>query len=737
MGDLRSEFEDVLKEELVQIRRQRKNRKTIRDEKSIPDSDSKGDEGEIRENLTGLALSGGGIRSAAFGMGVLQGLKDQGVLEEMDYLSTVSGGGYIGSSLTWFLHKLKIPHFPFGKKGEGARTGAKNAILDHIRQHGNYLDPGHGLNALSLVAVILRSMFLSMVVYFPILCAIILGLQEIRMFDKPEEVFEGLIARCDWIPFAGTNMFIWLAMALLGIFASISVLYSVGTFISKWMASRYKAYCLRVWFQKWMGRLLAVIIICLVLGALPFAVDAWTVSVKGQAGASVLLGYLGAIASYLMKQREGKAKGGGMSLTVIVGLACSLLTWGVLLLAYIVAKDYGLTVIYVAMFSLLAGVFVNLNYVTLHRMYRDRLSETFLPNPSTVEGGKDKDSRTLWTPATEANEALLASMCTENDSGPYHLIGTNIVLVDSKDTKYRARGGDCFMLSPMFCGSHATKWCETGEFMNGKMTLSTAMAISGAAVNPNTGASGKGPTRERLASALMAFLNLRLGFWAVNPTSQVKKCWLPKYIVPDYFVPGLKSLLGIGLKEDAYFIELTDGGHFENLGLYELVRRRVRIIIASDAGGQGELDFNDLSNAVEKIRVDFGVHIRFTCPDMDLSYMYPATEGRSAIEQHYNLAERGFAMAEIDYGDDEPGLLYYIKTVLTKGLPSDVYGYKSNNQSFPRQTTADQFFDEQQFEAYRELGYCTAKSMIEHDRVRNGELSKLLKRRRSPQADIK
>ena len=107
-------------------------------------------DGATRTDLAGLALSGGGIRSATFALGVMQALAKAGVLERMDYLSTVSGGGYIGSALTWFLSKynkdagfgLDKENFPFGHDAGRERNEKQQKMLDWLRQHGKYLTPG-------------------------------------------------------------------------------------------------------------------------------------------------------------------------------------------------------------------------------------------------------------------------------------------------------------------------------------------------------------------------------------------------------------------------------------------------------------------------------------------------------------------------------------------------------------------------------------------------------------------
>ena len=143
---------------------------------------------EKDEKLSALAISGGGIRSASFGLGVMQGLIKFNILEEIDYISSVSGGGYISAALTWFLKKgipdrrqkdaggnetkelMSIPAstnragFPLGKKGSAGRYESDGNVLDYIRQHGNYLTPGFGLNTMSLFAVALRSMFIQKII---------------------------------------------------------------------------------------------------------------------------------------------------------------------------------------------------------------------------------------------------------------------------------------------------------------------------------------------------------------------------------------------------------------------------------------------------------------------------------------------------------------------------------------------------------------------------------------------
>ncbi len=135
------------------------------------------------------------------------------------------------------------------------------------------------------------------------------------------------------------------------------------------------------------------------------------------------------------------------------------------------------------------------------------------------------------------------------------------------------------------------------------------------------------------------------------------------------------------------------------------------LIIVSDAGADPDFQFGDLANAIERVRVDFGANIKFDDPAFNLEHVLPKSE-KGLMARKYKLAKRGFAIASIEYHDGSNGRLIYLKTTLTKDLPADIYGYKKANSLFPDQPTSDQFFDESQFEAYRELGYQLTKKML-------------------------
>jgi len=674
------------------------------------------------KGVWGLGISGGGIRSASIGLGVMQALvaaPGKSILSKIDYLSTVSGGGYIGSALTWFLHKgfpngdpagTDPDNFPLGQIGSGARTEQKgNIILDFIRQHGNYLLPGKGLNAISLFGAAIRSIFISLLVYLSLLTVAITFLINIKLFDM--RILTGYL-KTGLVENVQLPFIIWVALEIVIVIVIASIIFSLGTYVNMKSEQRYKN---SINGQKFLGFAWAFVFLFLLLGSLVYVnnliPDLYTKIITSISSISVgsVIGWI----QQKLSEKQSNSKSGGLPLSAIV-IGAFLLIYGLLLSAYLISSNFfpsynqNRLIIFIILTTctLILGIFANLNYVGLHRMYRDRLMEVFMPNAESVLNNQ-------WAPATDADIDLLENMC-DKSIRPYHLINTNIVLVDSPAAKFRGRGGDSFLLSRLYSGSDATGFIATKNYMkkgNRGMTLSTAIAISGAAVNPNTGTAGKDPTRNVLVSALLGILNLRLGYWAINPKHN-KIIPIP----PNFLKPGLNGdVLGGDLNENKDDIQLTDGGHFENLALYELIRRKAEVIIISDGGQDENYKFGDLANAIEKVRVDFGVTIRFN-EKFNLSRLLPgsAKGNDDLFIEKFQLAESGFAIADIYYHDENntKGKLIYLKSTLTENLPADIYGYKSVNQYFPNQTTADQFFNEVQFEAYRELGYQLTWQML-------------------------
>lgn len=364
--------------------------------------------------------------------------------------------------------------------------------------------------------------------------------------------------------------------------------------------------------------------------------------------------------------------------------------------------------------ALLLGWRLDVNEFSMNLFYRNRLVRAFL-------GASNKRRKpSLFTGFAADDDVALKDLTLDNSfQGPYPIWGTTLNLTAGEDLAWQQRKGASFIYTPLFCGwdyvdpvatppqpeSPATDddtqavqrpadanlfgYRRTGPEngtpgyggVGGTPYIGTAMAASGAAASPNMGFH----TKPGVA-ALLAIFNVRLGLWTGNPLNP--RTW-------NRYAPGIwylvSELLGHANADDHY-VYLSDGGHFENLGLYELVRRKVRFIICSDADADADFTFGDLGNAVERCRADFGVEIRIEAQlDMKLQKEPP-----------FRIAH--YAIGTIDYPGQPSGILLYLKSSLTNDEPSDVLGKRASDSAFPHDTTADQFFDETMFEAYRALG---------------------------------
>ena len=718
----------------------------------------------------GLALSGGGIRSASFALGLLQALYGFGAFDKFHYLSTVSGGGYIGGALTYFRNAFTTygeDWFPFGylrKRGDnvkvqamGARIGAPEdeggdsepgdsrarKIVSYLRQHASYMTPSRVFSQPALIAGVLRCLVSTLAPYFAILAGLLGLLVWAGFFDKCNAWLNGIWAQiigaeqpalCDLsrtiegeiTPF---YLAIWpagvaagLVLLTLIVFVLSSVIAGIVHMIDDRDRIAESGYVKLIYFYSGAGEALLAAAILLTFSTLPWLHDYLNdlMGVGGElpANFAALFSAVGGALALMGKLRgvlAGNATEPSALRAIGMALAGILFIYGIMLLAYGVGIDllgaasrfqdevppsYWPAAIAAAA-GLVAAYFININHATQHRIYRDRLMEVFCAEKEALNSGE-------WQPARRAqsDKGWLVNMI--NRRKPYHLINACLVTTDSNKRRFRGRGGDNFILSPLFCGSDATGWVATATGM-GTLSIATAIAVSGAALNAHSGPHGTGLLRNKAYSAVLSLLGLNLGYWARNP-KRYEGGEEPHFHMPTLLRPGLAALAGRRLNENGRYVQLSDGGHFENLAIYELIRRKVKFLWVSDAGQDAGFGFEDLANAIERIRVDFGVNLRFRSEPYDLTHLIPGSaetenDASKNFAAEYKLAKRGYAIGTIEYPDAPWGVIVYVKSTLTRGLPGDLYGYKKRNRDFPHQTTLDQFFDEDQFEAYRELGY--------------------------------
>jgi hypothetical protein len=343
-----------------------------------------------------------------------------------------------------------------------------------------------------------------------------------------------------------------------------------------------------------------------------------------------------------------------------------------------------------AVFLLLGitGFFANPNILTMHRFYRDRLAAAYLK-----------------TPGADFRRVKLSEIGPGRDNAadcpaPYPLINA-CLNVSGKNEKRGAKSCDYFLLSPLYCGSSLTRYVRTASPGFKHMTLATAVAISGAAINPNMGV-----RTNRALAFLMTLLDLRLGYWAANPMTKrlPRLSWWPYYHVMELFGNANVSRRRVSI---------TDGGHIENLGIYELLRRKCRLIIAVDASADPEYAFSDLKNLVIRARNELGLSITFRENPETVIRPLPSM---GFSDSHVSIADIQNLPGKDRDGKYE-GLLVYVKSSLKatarfKTVESDSYVYKTNHPAFPHESTAEQFFDKAQWRAYYNLGRFIAGDLL-------------------------
>ena len=367
---------------------------------------------------------------------------------------------------------------------------------------------------------------------------------------------------------------------------------------------------------------------------------------------------------------------------------------------------------------------VDINEFSMHNFYKNRLVRCYLgasrqalrkPNPFTGFDDNDDSHLDLFTYET-------------GYYGPYPIVNATLNVSSGGKLQFQERRAQSFVFTPHYTGfsaenvvdemrlgdspkprslaqyqskserldanespgSHLTAVAyRPSELAGGRTGVGRAIAISGAAVNPNMGYH-----TSTAVSFLLTVFNVRLGWWlgnALKPTF--------RYPSPPFgLIYSFRELFGLA-NADSSYVNLSDGGHFDNMGIYELVRRRCRYIICCDGEQDKNMTFGGIGNAIRKCRTDFGIEI-----DLPI-YRLLQVDG---------LSRSHGAVGRIKYGDSEDswGYLVYLKSSMTGDEPTDILEYRARQTEFPNQTTGDQWFDESQFESYRRLGYHIAEKVF-------------------------
>jgi hypothetical protein len=702
-----------------------------------------------RKGPSALCLSGGGIRSATFSLGVLQALSDSNVLGRFDYLSTVSGGGYIGA---WLSRWRAGEHSPppgqapyFGEAAEALKetpddTRPPEHPLRRLRSFSNYLSPSWGLSTdtLTVASIFLRNLLLNLLFWIPLLLLVAMLPWLITTIARFLVSTDGFAIRGRVFDFFDLGAFavptvaaaIWTASALLILF------------LGWWMNEEW-----RERISRFTAPPLLIGILWLLLFS-AFAFLPWFLLVQirdASAGESataiaggglfaILTGMAGYWSRYgpdLRKKAYGVADVFGARLldllallalfvfavTATLAMRAWLRSWPVPTTGPVVywiqaeadARMFLYTAIGLAFIVAAAGFFVGANRFSLHALYGNRLVRAYL---GSARRSRNPSPATDFDPRDNVNMSALpgGNGWPKNlPPRPFHVVNMTLNLARSRrdELDWQERKGASFTATPIHCGSPATGYVRSESFGGADdrgqptgMTLGRAMTISGAAASPNMGYHG-----SPLMALVMTFFNIRLGWWVPNPM------WIAQRDTPllrQEPLYGLRYVLKeafSGTNRHSNWLYLSDGGHFDNLGLYEMVRRRCRRIVVVDAGCDGEFKHADLHNAIRKIAVDLAVPIDF---EADLpGQKGPAERQRIAVGTiRYSALNRAY----------RNGKLFLVKPILVGDEPPSLREYaevsRRNGKTFPHHSTADQFFNETQFESYRRLGEWSVADLL-------------------------
>jgi hypothetical protein len=683
----------------------------------------------VAERL-GICCSGGGVRSASFSLGALQVLREKHLLERADHLSCVSGGGYITIAhavmVSESLKRAAGPAEPpqpaavenieqdyFGRRAPWARDSPEES---HLRNHISYLGSRVWLVANLIYGTIRHLLPFAAAIY---LFGFVVGVAMSPWLADTLQVARGAVCKVGaCVTNADLLPFVWLSAALLVLAGLLLALRNTGQ--KKAFADgpmfllQYLTLALLYTGSVVFGLLVVMpwVFLRLHSGALesigPFA----NIGVDG-ASLTAIAGLVGSVVSWIAKKRTTRWFQIGVAvLTALAGPIFVLVpTIGI---GYWNARwgtDWGHDPqrLWIAAGSAayLLVMWLGLDEVTsvAHLFYRERLATAFVGYRRLVAGSagstleytqppwdEDLDFTGLAGGSGVAKLPNLVVCAAVNLSGdlPVGRMGASFTFERDKV------GGPATGYVP-------TAWMEA-QAGPGVATLPALMAISGAAVAPSMG-----KMTIRALRFLMAVFDLRLGAWLPNPTrapmsasarelrsntpgSKDPSAGQPRF-GKAWRRPGalyvFREALGLNSIRRS-FVYVTDGGHWENLGLVELLRRGCSRIVCIDGSGGNAMTFGTLSEAIALARSDLGVEI-----SIDLSEMHAETG---------ELSKSGFAFGRIEFPDDTTGTLVYIRALLTETSPEDLRSYAGKDKKFPNHPTSDQFFDEERFEAYRALG---------------------------------
>jgi Patatin-like phospholipase len=736
---------------------------------------------EYKPDSLGVCVSGGGVRSAAVALGALQALREDKVLYCVDYLVSVSGGGYTTGAMQLALTPKKPERrkpekesshsrsFRFWLRLSGASapanpgtTGATptdvfapgSAEEDHVRRHSSYIADNLGewivamgvlfrgvVSALIVNGLIITVLGLAIAKFYSFAKIMdngnLAGLQPLFLFSRHPNARPLHPPRFPTIA-PGVTLAIVVAAALTVMF------YFLQLWSTSWSPARRRiSHAART--------LLAVTAVLTSVGlALPTVIWAssrltWALGSPAKAisvgSLSVVAAYGGTVAATLWRKRatlvktgetaSGWFRGGAvhailpnsMIQMIIMWICLAVVSLAALLLCGWVATsgaDKSLWAIAPVAALMLIVAVVDQTSFSLHPFYRLRLARAFAVRRAPGAAG-------VAEPYDDLEMTWLRDYGCRPEGFP-EVTFMATANITGEGLTPPGRPAIPFALRHDYIGSPQVGWVRT-DFLQEltwpcivkDLTVEAAMAISGASF-----ASAMG-SRTRFYELFLALSNARLGAWLPNPYFVALKL----QHLDDWTVPGLpgKRRLSYLAREifgvhpgDGRLLLCTDGGHYDNLGLVELLRRRCKRIYCIDASGALPPLNDDLASAITLAREELGVEITFKDDAHDLiaGSAEPIKPEAIFADLNKRLSKNAVTVATITYpqvgdGPQEEGDLVLAQAVLTPQMPYQLLEYSQIDTGFPRDSTADQSFNARQFDGYQQLG-----QFIGHAAARRG-----------------
>ncbi|NKL66289.1 GMC oxidoreductase [Rhizobium leguminosarum] len=810
---------------------------------------------QLPDNTIGLALSGGGIRSATYCLGVLQALAKSDLLPRIDFLSTVSGGGYIGAFLGRLYTRFP-PNTPnLQKQVKDIVINPNSPEIWWLRRHADYLNGGGRADLETDLAVITRNLAATL---FCISLLVLAAMGALRwaagclFAGNPVWTVAGItVSPWWWAPVIIAALSViplaigyWLTANpgsrwRYSVFGIIAWMVMLGAAITGLGVPWVKDYALAVvgilllawlWQEvlRWrkpglagnefptlyrnrLSRTLGTMLLLLAATVAFVILDSFArLLITGEAAVPYMAGtaLLAPPILLFLRSQAIKMIPRGISevatrlsmplhnrlmIDVLSFALVALLLLAVDVLAQAAFKNSAQLGIWTTLVALVISIAIGqainfANLSSLQQTLTQKLTRTFLgasnddrvhplgPNaPVPVQVSDDGD------------DIFFGKYHPEDCGGPLHLINVCInQTVDhlsgrqlrhnkglamavgplgvSVGKQYHAlwkpapippggtappdnrTGIEALPTSPDPNAFHVLARRGDDPVVAEQLSVGRWTAISAAAVSTGAGRNSSLPM-----SLLLGLVNVRLGYWwnsGINvgdrPGHYPPNLWRRIKSLPSTVFAVQAILLNewrgyfVGPQAKRWY--LSDGGHFDNTGIYELIRRRMPLIIAVDASHDDKYELDDTAILMRQVRLDFGAEIKWLEPGVIVPGASPwlaldnaavSLPGAIKIPQFvkdvikqpqsigslHDIKRQGTtsaALARVYFSDDvtKSSWLLLIKASLASKVPADVTNYAATNPSFPNQSTADQFFEDDQWESYRSLGECTAKAIF-------------------------